>query len=311
MSWRLFVLASFIFAPFSSWAISGFTENEPAATFSRSCFYDLVKELNKSDKVVATNDFVTHRAYDLYQQILGTAQTPALAQILDELPQNAVIFDFGAGEAKFHRQLLRSEDFKGKFNFLVSSSFNTQFEEEGAKEALEIDRAKFKDRFAFIETGDLEAALHNPNHPLHDWEGQVDFFSEVWGPTSYLDDLNIPFEWIARLLKVGRSGLINFPFDTKIFYNGARISIDELKLLLPALTKGRLSLVDHGMSSWKDSHVLWLKRIDVQIPEKDQLQFKRVKFISGTPPTREISIIPRPITKEYSPRARRAQSARP
>lgn len=292
--WRLLALTYFVFAPLSALAATGLMEAPP----EDSCFIDLSspEELRQQNIAtghrVRTNDYTTDRTYSHYKEELSSNKTPSLKELIDNLHNGSVLFDNGTGMAKAVRLLARSPGYQAKFRKLIGSTFNEiKDASQTDKDMLAYDIETLRDRFEYIYSGDLDAALANPSHPIQNWLGQIDLLIEDFGPTSYAD-LNIAFEWIARLMKPGAHGLINLSVKNEFIMGNKRLSAEEFFVLLPRLTNGRLIVENFGPYRDESYYVIHLRRVELAMPQSQRLQFSIVKMIDDTPPERGWDLVP-------------------
>lgn len=293
----LLVLTCFVLAAQFSYAISGF-EGDPLATCART----LEGELRAAQKRNELNKFTTIRQLEHYKAELDSLDVPTMKDIFASIPNGSLWLDWGSGLAYSQRGLLATGELKEKFSRLVAATYNTNFHDDEGKRLdeeiakLEQDRVTHADRFTLVETGDLEEALNDPNHPLHQYEGQVDFLSEVFGSTSYLGrNIGVSFAWIARLLKLGAPALINWhEWGNQIYYDGRWITAKEFLDLLPRLTQGQLRVKASGKSQLRSTvHIALIERVQLRVKKRDELEMQLTFFRDNGPPERKYVIVPK------------------
>jgi hypothetical protein len=246
------------------------------------CELDLSAEVSGARKRVEENHFITDRKFADYEELLGSRALPSLGRTIDELPKGSVWLDLGAGQALAQRQFLYRHDGGNGLN-LVAVSYDAPEDS-----ALAADRADYASSFRFIESGFIEEAMANPAHPIQLMRGQVDFLTEVWGPTSYMRDINKGFEIVADLLKVGGRARILMGQQTRYFRDHQNLAQEEGAKEICFAGGQRLKLIAGGQRYNKVQFVGVFEKVSEA--KQPCYSFSLSHFVNDGPPIRYYSV---------------------
>lgn len=251
-----------------------------AAIYIPDCDRALLSEIMDTQTRIKTADFTTDRGLQKYEESLGSVKLPKILSELKDLSYGSVWLDLGSGEAKAMRDFLRDHRNSNGLKLVAVS-----FAKPDGINFLD-DLKKFRNALTYIESGLLEEALAQPNHPIHAYMGRVKFLTEVFGPTAYMHDISMAFNLVADLLSFDGEARIRFTHQTHFFRNGVHLRRSEIPEIIKAMTGGRLKVVKMAANGIDEIMVL-RKATGIKGPS---IQPKLIDFTDGGPPRRVYEI---------------------
>jgi len=227
-----------------------------APTHAQNTCFELFKEkdLSAIPDVVENNDYNFSRTFREYAAMLRAEGLKPLRYFIESLNPGSIVMDFGAGLAWPYKMLLRGEtsvDISNVSQFVpVSYKMPTYADISSRPDPLrkmemldELHKllAERPDMIKYIESGDIQQALRDPNSPLSQYKGKVHLLIDVMGYSMYGRDVGTILNNMADVLAVGGRSVFFFGESRLSLKMGNfSVKLKDIAHLIPAITGGRL-----------------------------------------------------------------------